>query len=202
MSKTLNIYAPGSNIGGYKDCGKLVLEPAQSPFSCLLRQVSMECFSWVAVLHKAPGHLVGLYLSRAEHKAMEIIGGVDNTLKCLEPVISLYKNSLLVHQNLFLLRHILCNNLSLPQLFIYNLHYGGGECGREKSHLLIRVCAIYDFLNIIDEPHIQHLVGLVQNQIFDFGKVQAATVYVILHTAGSAHHNLGSFLKVPKLQPY
>lgn len=43
-------------------------------------------------------------------------------------------------------------------------------------------------LDVIDETHAQHFIGLVEHQALEFGQIQRAAFQVIDHSAGCSHH--------------
>ena len=61
-----------------------------------------------------------------------------------------------------------------------------------------------DLHNVVRETHVEHAVGLVENQVFDVRKIDAAVLQVGDHAARSGDHHVGAvqhavFLDVPAL---
>ena len=47
-------------------------------------------------------------------------------------------------------------------------------------------------LNILLETHVEHLIRLIQDEVFEFRKIQAAAFQMVDHATGRSHHNVGS----------
>ena len=71
--------------------------------------------------------------------------------------------------------------------------------GREQRHLAVRRGLLEDLLHVFGEAHAQHLVGLVQHQVLEFGQVQGTLGDVVDHTAGSTDNNLGAAAQAGEL---
>ncbi len=50
-----------------------------------------------------------------------------------------------------------------------------------------------NLLDSVREANVKHLVGLVQNDVFDVGEFQLAAVHVVLDATGRTHHNIHPF---------
>ena len=46
-------------------------------------------------------------------------------------------------------------------------------------------------LNILLETHVEHLIRLIQDEVFELRKIQAAAFQMVNHATGRAHHNVG-----------
>ena len=77
--------------------------------------------------------------------------------------------------------------VSLGQLF--HLFGHGGR----KQHGLARGAQLGgNFAQRMDEAHVQHLIGLIQHQMFGLGQVHSATVHQVDQTAGGRDQNIGA----------
>ena len=56
-----------------------------------------------------------------------------------------------------------------------------------------------DLLHVFGEAHAQHLVGLVQHQVLEFGQVQGTLGDVVDHAAGGTDNNLGAAAQAGEL---
>ena len=62
--------------------------------------------------------------------------------------------------------------------------------GREEQGLAGVRSAFDDRLDVLDEAHVQHAIGLVEHQHFDFRQVDAAAVKVIEQATGCCDHDV------------
>ncbi len=47
--------------------------------------------------------------------------------------------------------------------------------------------------DIREKPHVEHMVGLINNQHFQFGKIDGTTVDMIKKPTGTGHNNISTF---------
>ncbi len=71
---------------------------------------------------------------------------------------------------------------------------------REQRDLALRRRLLEHGLDIVDEAHAQHLVGLVEHQAAQFGQVQRAAVEMVDDAAGRADHDLHAALERTELR--
>ena len=76
------------------------------------------------------------------------------------------------------------------QVFRGDLADGGRHSGREQRHLLVLGGVGQDPFDVLGEPHVEHLVGLVEHQIVEVGEVEAALLEVVDDPARRADDDL------------
>jgi hypothetical protein len=70
----------------------------------------------------------------------------------------------------------------------------------EKEHDAALIAALlHDRLDILDEAHVEHLVGLVEDEEFDMGEVEGAAAQVVEDAAGGADHDVDASAQAPEL---
>ena len=67
----------------------------------------------------------------------------------------------------------------------------GGHGGREEQGLAVFGAAVEDIADVVEEAHIEHLVGLVQNDHLDMIHLKGAALDVVNDTAGCTDNDLG-----------
>ena len=68
----------------------------------------------------------------------------------------------------------------------------GGHGRGEQRHALVRGRVRQNRLDVLGEPHVEHLVGLVEHQEAQLGEVQRALVEVVDDPARSAHDHVNA----------
>jgi len=75
-----------------------------------------------------------------------------------------------------------------------------GDRGREKKELGIFLDFALDFMknfvNILFEPKLEHLVSFVQNQRFQFTKLYVSSLDVVKNTSSGSHEDVNSLSKL------
>ena len=67
-----------------------------------------------------------------------------------------------------------------------------GHGGREHEHLALHWHVRQDFLDVVEEAHVEHLVGLVENHGMDVVEVYDLAVDEVDETAGGGDDDLHS----------
>merc|ERR1719474_2501538 len=72
-----------------------------------------------------------------------------------------------------------------------------GKCGRDQAHLSSRRKVSVDIVDLLLEPLVQHLVGLVEHQHLDPASPQGAAADHVEHSAWRSRDNMLSIVKFP-----
>src|SRR4029077_11434984 len=67
--------------------------------------------------------------------------------------------------------------------------------GAETDELSFRRDTLENFLDIIAEAHVQHLVGLIQHHHFDPVELQRSSIEVIKYSPGGPNNDLRTLLE-------
>ena len=71
--------------------------------------------------------------------------------------------------------------------------------GREERRLPLGRGLLQDPLDVLDEAHVEHLVGLVEDEEADVVEVERAAAHVVHDAAGRADHDLDAALQAAEL---
>ena len=90
---------------------------------------------------------------------------------------------------------------SRPHIIARNGRYLLGHSGRKEQGSALCWCFFENDLQIIFEAHIEHLIGLIEHQIFDIGKHDFTSSYQINQTPWSGYDNLWRYIQLTELTP-
>ena len=71
-----------------------------------------------------------------------------------------------------------------------DIHNLAADGGAEHGEALFGLDGVQNFPHILIEAHVQHLVSLIQHDVFHMRDVDAPAVHMVLQAAGRCHHNL------------
>ena len=171
MGQVFNVNAPGSNVGSHQGTNVATFEFSQCLGSCGLTFVTVQSHGLDAILGEIVGHVVGAKLGTCEHQNLTPIVQVDD-----------------VRQNFFFLaathrvnhlRNSLHGCVAGGDLNALRVFQERGcqianfiaESGREQQALFVFGNQCQDFLDIMDESHVEHAICLVQDQNFNTGQI-------------------------------
>ena len=70
----------------------------------------------------------------------------------------------------------------------------GRHRGREEQCLAGKWCALKDFLDVGNEPHVEHPVGFVHDHNFHIGQDQLAALQMVQQTARRRDQDINAFV--------
>ena len=88
----------------------------------------------------------------------------------------------------------------LAQVLLGDAADRGRQRRREQGDLPGGRCLLEDPLDVVDEAHLQHLVGFVEHDAGDAAEVQRAALDVVHHAARSADHDVSAALQAHQLR--
>ena len=86
------------------------------------------------------------------------------------------------------------------QVLLGDLANGRRHRRREQRDLLVLRGVGENPLDVLLEAHLQHLVGLVENQVVEFGEVERALLEVVDHATRRAHDDVGAAAQTRQLR--
>ena len=92
------------------------------------------------------------------------------------------------------------DGLGVAQQTIGQLANFIAEGGREQQALLVLGHQRQNLLDVMDEAHVQHAVGLVQDQHLDGGQIHEALTGQVQQTAGRGNQNVHAFFDAGDLR--
>ena len=171
VGQVFNVNASGSNVGSHQSSNVATFEFSQRLGACGLTFVAVQSHGLDAVLGEIVGHVVGTKLGACEHQDLTPIVQVDD-----------------VRQNFFFLaathwvnhlRNSLHGCVAGSNLNALGVFQERGckianfiaEGGREQQALFVFGHQSQDFFHIMDESHVEHAIGLVQDQNLNAGQI-------------------------------
>ena len=73
------------------------------------------------------------------------------------------------------------------------------DCGREENRLPFLGRCGKDFFDVFAEAHVEHAVGLIEDNHLDRAEPKRAFIHVIHDSARCSNHNLNAFFEFEKL---
>lgn len=200
MREILYIEAAGSDIGGNEELHRMLAEFLHRQVTLLLAEVTVEGLGVVAVLDELVGNLLRLELRTAEDDGEDtrvivydtlqgqiLVLGVNeivDVVDMLGALITAADNDLLIVVEI-LLRDLL-NLLA---------HRGG-----EEERVVVLGQLLEDGVDTLGEAHVQHLIGLVEDDIADVVELRHATVDEVDETARRGDNDLHALLQLADLR--
>jgi len=77
---------------------------------------------------------------------------------------------------------------------------GVGQGGGEQGHLFIRRRLLEQEFDVVDKPHLQHLVALIEHEELERLEIQRAALHVIEHASRRADDDVGAALQALQLR--
>ena len=89
--------------------------------------------------------------------------------------------------------------LGSVHVFVANLPDVPVHGGAEEAGLLVLGDPVQDLVDVLDESHVQHPVGLVEDHHVDVLQLQCAPFQVVNDPAGGSHDDVDAVLELPDL---
>ena len=77
--------------------------------------------------------------------------------------------------------------------------YFRSYCGRKEHSLAICRQGVNDFLDVPDKAHIEHSVGLVENEDFDVPQVDGSSIHMVKKSSWCSNNDVNASMKSSKL---
>ncbi len=199
MREVVDVDAAGRHVGGHEDVGGFLLEAAQDFLPLSLRHVAVQPLGRIAAFGQPAHQFVHAHLGPAEDDAVEFGFHVHDARQRVELVAVAHLEVDLVRQ---LGGDFLCGNfqqLGVPHVFFREVYDAFGHRGREQQDAAVLVRVGEDFLHVLDEAHVEHFVGFVENQVFEFLDVERTAPQMVEDAAGRAHHDVDAFAQTAQL---
>ena len=191
----VHIQAPGGHIGGHKHVHMAALEPVNRAFALALGDVAVEHGHVVTLGLQGFGHRHGDRLGAGKNDHPLLGFGFQYPAEGLQFLGRIHREvaladaagivALLANGDFGRIVEVLAGDTA-------NFRRHGG---REQHHLaLLGQLAEHPF-DVVDEAHAQHLIGLIEHQGAQAGKIEGALAHVVHHPPGSADHDLDAALE-------
>ena len=190
MWQVFNVNAAGCNVGGHQGANVATLEASQGLGAGCLAFVAVQGHGLDAVFGEVIGHIVGAKFGAGEDQHLTPVVQIDD-----------------VHQHFFFLaaphwvyhlgnalhrgvagRHL--NALRILQKRGSQVANLIAEGGREEQALFVFGHQCQDFLHVVDEAHVEHAVGFVQDQNFNAGQIEQALALQVKQAAWGGYQDV------------
>jgi hypothetical protein len=195
----IDIDATGSHVGGNQHVDQLATECIQGPLPSGLRLIAVNRRGPEAMSHQLLGQLIGCMLGLGEDQCSHNLLATQNVSQQ-----SLLAGFLDEQDTLFdaldagdLGSHVHLNRFA-EQIFrkLDNFRRHGG---RKEQGLTFFGEFTDNSLQVRQEAHIEHPVGLVKNEDFELIEFNMALVHQVEQTSGCGHKNMGTAFQGPHL---
>ena len=202
VRKVIHIKPACSDIGRYQELRHMVSEFFHCKIPLSLRKVSVQTICIIAIGDEFVGNLLSLLLCAAENYAVDVGTVVNHPFEreifvmCLDHIIDMphiLRPLVAVSGNEF---------NSVSHVFSCYLRYFFGHCCRKHQHLAVFRNMRQDFIDIIKEPHVQHLVCLVKYDRVHIVEFHNSSLDQVYKSARSCHYDLNAFAQSADLAFY
>ena len=199
VRQVVDVDTPRRHVRSHEDIYLPVTEFTQYLFTLCLRHVAVQALGRVSPFEKPVHQLVRPHLRAAEDDAIKFGSDVDDTRQGVELVRFAHLEINLVGQvgrqpGRFHAQHLHVAHVG-PRKVHDTLRHGR----RKEQDAPLSGRMRHNFLDILDESHVQHFVSLVQHEVADAGKVERPAPDVVEHAPRRPHHNIGPLRQPPEL---
>ena len=92
------------------------------------------------------------------------------------------------------------DGLEVPKPLACHAHHRLRHCRGEHEHAPLGVDRFEDRVDFIREPHVEHLVRLVEDEELNAGEIELASLDHVEHPSGRPDHDVSAALKGTQLQ--
>ena len=198
----VNVNSAGGDVGGHQDAYVAVLEAGQCLRTGGLALVAVQRHRRDTVFRQVLGHVVGAEFGACENQHLAPVVLRDD-----------------VREQRFLfgaahrvdgLRDALYRGVARRDLDGHRVAQQAvgqfadlvAESGREQQGLLLLGHQGQHFLDVMDEAHVQHAVGFVQDQHLHLRQVQRTLLRVVQQAAGGGHQNVHAAAQLVNLRAH
>ena len=199
MAHALDVDASGSDVGGHKDLDFAASERVHRAVALRLALVAMDGFATDAVLLQVANNLVRPVFRSREHERRLNFGPVEHVDQQVALGALAHKQHALVHR---LRRAADPGHLDpdgVGEDGFGQLDNALWHGGAEEQALTLFWKHGDDASDVVDEAHVQHGVGLVQDQKLDPFQRQKSLVAQVEESARGGHQDVHAFAELGHL---
>ena len=193
VRELLHIYTSGGNIGGYEDAGGARFEIAQRALTGVLRLVAVYGFGLDACANEVFGHAICAVFGAREDERGGNVVLANEVQEQRALVVFLYIKERLVNglgggggrRDGYFLR--------LGEDGVGQLHDFGRHGRREEERLAAGRELGNDLAHVVDEAHVEHAVGFIEDENFDVGQGDEALLHEVEQAAGRGYEDVNAF---------
>ncbi len=174
VADAVDIEAASGNVGGYENVQPAVAETGQHSFAGGLRLVAVDGVGFDALLFKLAGDLIGAVLGTGEDQGTMAVGVADDLIQQRLLVAVFDEVNLLFDALDRGGRRRNADRHRIVQQAVGQARNVVGHSGRKEQRLPFGGQMRNDALEIGEEAHIEHAVGFVEDEHFQFVQADAA----------------------------
>ena len=192
MRQLVDVDAAGGNIGGHQHAHLAALEARQGAGAGPLALVAVDGGGLDALLREPLGNAISAVLGSGEHQHLLPVVAADQMTKQLRLAVHIAGMEHMLHR---CGRAVLRRGLQLHGV----VQQAGGqlldrglEGGREQQVLSFRRQQRQDLLDVTDEAHVEHAIGLIEHQDLDAIELDGVLLSQIHQPAWRGHQHIGA----------
>ena len=199
VGEVRDVQPPGGNVGGDENRGPSGAKAVENLLPLGLREVSVERIGFVAPLDQLLGDLLGGQLGSGKDEAVEAVGGVDDPGEGGEfvPLFDLYVELDRLFRSGEVVHHRKVEGV--PHEIAGQVADHVGNRRREEEGPSLLPATAENPLHVVDEAHVEHLVGFIEDEPFQTVQQEDASGEVVDHPAGSSHDDVHPFVEATDL---
>ena len=194
VGEVVHVEASSRHVGSHQQLQVALAKLLHHRVALCLRQIAMQGVGVVAVLDELRCHLLGTGASAAKDDAVDARQVVDYALEGEVLVARLDHIVEVAHVGRAL---VACAGDKLHRVVHVVLCDSGNLArhgGAEEQHLALLGHVAQDLVDVIDEAHVEHLVGLVEDDGAHVVELHHSAPNQVLQSAGSGYYHLHSAL--------
>ncbi|TPW10671.1 MAG: hypothetical protein FD127_3632 [Acidimicrobiaceae bacterium] len=203
VCELIEVESAGGDVGGDEQLGGARAHPAHHSVTLLLAHASVEGFGAVTAAVERLGELVDLGAGAAEHDRGRGHLDIEDPTQSGRLVCPGNDERALPDERLAGLR-VAAPDLDPHGIVLMSLGDAVDprwQGGREQHGLALRRRGPEDLLDVLGEPHVEHLVGFVEHHDLHRLQRKGAAANVVESASGCGHHHVNAAVESLELSP-
>lgn len=201
VGEVVDVEPAGGHVGGHEQLRAVLPELLHREVALLLREVAVERVGVVAIAYEVVGHLLRLHARAAEDDGVYLGVVVDEALEGVVAVLGAYHiidvvdvlGALVARAYLYL---ALVREVAAGYA-LYLAAHGGGE----EQRAVLGGQGLEDGLDVVLKTHGEHLVGLVEHDVFYAVKMCGPAPHKVDEAARGGHDDVHAVAEGAYLRP-
>jgi small subunit ribosomal protein S21 len=199
VADAIDVDAAGGNVSGNQRAHLALAEAGQCAITLMLRLVAVDGLRGYAGLNKTAHDPVSTMLCACEYESSVNRFALQDVCKNLVFGCTINSDKALLDAgNRRARRHHSCLH-RVAQHRTRELHYGARHRSGKQQRLPV-ARQLRDYLmDIVDEAHIEHSIGFVEDEKLDFAKTESITFYkvkLLISAERNSNNKIGKHLQV------
>ena len=199
VCQVVDIQSAGSHVGGHEQLQMAQTELLHHEVTRRLRQLAVQCVGVIALLHQLVGNLLRLKSCAAEDDAVDIRIEIDDALQRLILVPGMYAEDHVVDIRRALVLASYGYLLRVVQIVLGNLLYLLAHRRTEHQRRTLLWHGIENGVQVFGEPHVEHLVGLIENDVLHVVQLHHIAAHQVEQTPWGGNDDVHALLQAAYL---